>query len=74
MTQNYAVIAHSVLQTSNPLETFTQFRGQLALTFGSHSRLGKVSSWRTAIETTASVISEVLQEPKLSKKFPTEAE
>ena len=57
-----------MLQTSGPLETFTQFRDHLALTFGSCSKLGKVSSWTAAIETTASVISEVLpQEPKLSK-------
>ena len=65
--QYYAAIAHSVLQTSGPLETFTQFRGHLALTFGSRSRSGKVSSWTAAIETTASVISEVSREPKLSK-------
>ena len=57
--QYYAAIAHSVLQTSNPSETFTQFWGQLTLTFGSHSKSGKVSSWTAAIETTASVISEV---------------
>ena len=42
--QYYAVIACSVLQTSGPSETFTQFWGRLALTFGSHSRSGKVSS------------------------------
>ena len=65
--QYYAAIAESVLQTSDPLETFTQFQGQLALTFGSHSKSGKVSSWMAAIETTASVISEVSREPKLSK-------
>ena len=58
--QYYAAIACSVLQTSNPSETFTQFWGQLALTFGSHSMLGKVSSRTAAIETTASMISEVL--------------
>ena len=65
--QYYAAIAHSVLQTSDPMETFTQFHGQLALTFGSHSRSGKVSSWAAAIETTASMISEVSREPKLLK-------
>ena len=65
--QYYVAIAQSVLQTSNPSETFTQFRGCLALTFGSQSQLGKVSSRTAAIETTASVISEVSQEPKLSK-------
>ena len=57
--QYYAAIAHSVLQTSDPTETFTQFQGQLALTLGSCSRLGKVSSQTAAIETTASTISEV---------------
>ena len=65
--QYYAATAWSVLQTSNPSETYTQFRGHLALTFGSRSRSGKVSSWTAAIETTASVISEVSREPKLSK-------
>ena len=42
--QYYAAIARSVLQTSNPSETFTQFRGCLALTFCSQSQSGKVSS------------------------------
>ena len=37
------------------------------MTFGSWSRLGKVSSRTAVIETTASVISEVYWEPKLSK-------
>ena len=54
-------------KTSNPSETFTQFRGRLALTFGSQSRSGRVSSRTAAIETTASVISQVSREPKLSK-------
>ena len=58
--QYYAAIAHSVLQTSNPMETFTFFWGQLALTFGSCSRSGKISSWAAAIETIALTISEVL--------------
>ena len=49
------------------METFTQFWGQLALTFGSHGRLGEISSWAAAIETTASTISEVSREPKLLK-------
>ena len=56
-----------MLQTSNPTDTFTQFWHQLALTFGSHSRSGKISSWTAAIKTTASTISEMSQEPKLSK-------
>ena len=65
--QYYAAIAQSVLQTSDPSETFTQFRGHLALTFGSRSWSGKVSSQTAAIENTASVISEVAWEPKLLK-------
>ena len=65
--QYYAAIAHSALQTSDHMESFTQFCGHLALTFVSHNRSGKISSQATAIETTASTISEVLQEPKLSK-------
>ena len=35
--QYYTAIAHSALQTSDSMATFTQFCGQLALTFGSHS-------------------------------------
>ena len=57
--QYYAAIAHSVLQAFDPTETFTQFQGQLALTFGSHSRLEKISSWAAAIQTTALTILEV---------------
>ena len=63
----YYAIARSVLQTSDPSETFTQFMGRLALMFGRRSWSGRVSSWTAAIETTASVISEVSREPKLSK-------
>ena len=37
------------------------------MTFSSPELVGKVSSWTAAIETTASVISEVSREPKLSK-------
>ena len=65
--QSYAAIAHSALQTSNPTESFTQFWGHLALTFGSHNKSGKISSQATAIETTASKIPEVSQEPRLLK-------
>ena len=39
------------------------------LTFGSCNKLGKISSQATAIRTTASTISKVLQEPKLVKNF-----
>ena len=57
--QYYVAIAHSVLQTSGHMESFIQFCGCLALTFGIHNKLGKISSQATAIETTASTISEV---------------
>ena len=65
--QYYAAIAHSALQTSDHMESFTQFCGCLALTFGSCKRSGKISSQATVIETTASMISEVSPEPKLLK-------
>ena len=65
--QYYTAIVPSVLQTSDPMESFIQFWGNLALTFGSCSKSGKISSRATAIETTASTISEVSQEPRLSK-------
>ena len=58
--QYYTAIAHSVLQISDHMESFTQFCGLLALNFGSRNKLGKISSWATAIETTASMISEVM--------------
>ena len=58
--QYYTATAHSALQTSDHTESFTKLCGHLALTFGSCNKLGKISSWATAIETTASMISEVL--------------
>ena len=57
--QYYAAIAHSVLQTSDHMESFTQFCGHLALTFGTCNKSGRISSQATVIETTASTISEV---------------
>ena len=57
--QYYAAIVHSALQTSNHIESSTQFHGHLALTFGSCSKLAKISSWAAAIET-SSMISEEL--------------
>ena len=58
--QYYAAIACSVLQTSDHTESFTEFCGCLALTFGSHNKPGKISSQAAAIKTTASIISEEL--------------
>ena len=49
------------------METFTQFPGWLALTFGSHSRSRKISSQAATIKTTTSTISQVSGEPKFSK-------
>ena len=34
----YAAIAHSILQSSGDSESFTQFRGHLAMTFGGRSK------------------------------------
>ena len=42
--QYYAAIAYSSLQTSDHMESFTQFHGHLALTFGSYNKSGKISS------------------------------
>ena len=62
------LLLQSMLQTSDPSGDLHPILGSLALTFGSCSKLGKVSSWTAAIETTTSVISEVSpREPKLSK-------
>ena len=36
--QYYAVIACSALQTSDHMESFTQFHGHLVLMFGSHNK------------------------------------
>ena len=58
--QYYAAIARSVLQTSDHIESFTQFCSHLALTFGSCNKSGRISSQATVIETTALTISEVL--------------
>ena len=63
----YAAIAHSMLQSSGDSESFTQFWGHLAMTFGGRSRLGKTSSHTAAIETSSYVISEEAGEHKLSK-------
>ena len=71
--QYYAAIAQSVLQTSDPSETFTQFRGLLALTFGSRCWLGKVSSRTAVIETTASENIRGVTGAQDVQKFPTKA-
>ena len=63
--QYYAAIAHSVLQTTDHMESFTQFYGCLALMFGSHNKSDKISSQAAVIKITASIISEESQEPRL---------
>ena len=64
---HYAAIARSMLQSSEDTESFTQFRGHLAMTFGGRSKSGKTSSHTAAIETSSYVISEEAGERKLSK-------
>ena len=65
--QYYAASAQSALQTSDHVESFTQFCGCLALTFCSQSKLGKISSQATSIEVSLATILEEPQEPSLSK-------
>ena len=63
----YAAIARSMLHSSGDSETFTQFRGHLAMMFGGRSKSGKTSSHTAAIETSSYVISEEAGECRLSK-------
>ena len=63
----YAAIARNMLQSSGDSETFTQFWGHLAMTFGGRSKSGKTSSHTAAIETSSYVISEEAGERRLSK-------
>ena len=63
----YAAIAHSMLQSLEDSESFTQFWGHLAMTFGGRSKLGKTSSHTAAIKTSSYVISEEAGEHRLSK-------
>ena len=63
----YTAIACSMLQPSDDLESFTQFQGHLAMTFGGQSRLGKTSSHTSTVEASSCVISEETREHRLSK-------
>ena len=65
----YAAIAHSMLQSLDDSESFTQFQGCLAMTFGGQSRLGKTSSHTATIEASSCVISEETGEHRLSKNL-----
>ena len=63
----YAVIARSMLQSLEDSESFTQFWGHLAMTFGGRSKLGKTSSHTAAIKTSSYVISKEDGEHRLTK-------
>ena len=63
----YAVIARSMLQSSENFESFTQFQGHLAMMFGGRSKSSKTSSQTAAIETSSYVISKEAGEHRLSK-------
>ena len=63
----YVAIARSMLQSSEDLESFTQFQGCLVMTFGGRSRLGKTSSHTATIEASSCIISEEARECRLSK-------
>ena len=63
----YAAIARSMLQSLENSESFTKFRGHLAMTFGGRSKSGKTSSHTAAIKTSSYVISEETGEHRLSK-------
>ena len=65
--QYYAAIAWNAFQTSDHVESFTQFCDCLAMSSGSQSKLGKISSQATLIEVSSSMISEEPQELKLLK-------
>ena len=53
---------------SDCTESFTQFCGHLAMTFGGRSKWEKTSSHTSAVEVSSPAISEESGEPKLSKK------
>ena len=63
----YTTTACSMLQSSDSMESFTQFWGCLAMTFSGHSRLGKAGSHTAAVEVSSCVISKEAGEHRLSK-------
>ena len=65
----YAAISHSMLQSSDSMESFTQFWGHLAMTFGGHSKLGKAGFHTAVVEVSSCVISEAAGEHRLSKNL-----
>ena len=65
----YAAITHSMLQSLDDSESFTQFQRHLAMMFGGQSRSGKTSSHTAAIEASSCIISEETRECRLSKNL-----
>ena len=63
----YVAIACSMLQSSDYTESFLQFQGHLAMTFGGQSRSGKTGSHTAAVEASSCVISEEVGECRLSR-------
>ena len=63
----YVAIACSMLQSLDDMESFTQFWGHLAMTFGGWSRLGKTGSHTATVAVSSCVISEETGECRLSK-------
>ena len=56
-----------MLQSLEDSESFTHFRGHLAMTFGGRSRSGKTRSHTATIEASSCIISEEAGECRLSK-------
>ena len=65
----YAVIARSMLQSSEDSGSFTQFWGHLAMMFGGRSKSGKTSSHTAAIKTSSYIISEETRGVQAVQKF-----
>ena len=48
--QYYTAISHSAFQTLGYTESFMQFHGHLGMTFGSWSKLGRISFQATSVK------------------------
>ena len=62
---HYAAIAHSMLQSLDDTESFMQFQGHLAMTFGGQSRSGKTGSHTARVEASSCVLSKEVGECRL---------
>ena len=58
-----------MLQSLDDTESFTQFQGHLAMTFGGLSRSGKTGSHTAAVEVSLCVLSKEMGEHRLSKNL-----